>query len=90
MSLETCWATGILNDNNGYATTSNNIIPDVFTQAAFGNADYGQKNAFQHVMNTVLYHYKQGNILFKVQTFFFWLYSTTLYKILFSLFILTM
>ena len=60
LRLETCWASGIIEEGDGYATVPTNIIPDVFTQAAFDNGDYGQENASQHVTNTVLYQYKRG------------------------------
>ena len=51
--LETCWASDMLKDGDGFVTIPTNIIPGVFTQAAFDNGDYGQENSSQHVTNTV-------------------------------------
>ena len=35
--------------------------PNIFTQAAFDNGNYHQKNAFKHVTSTVLYQCTQGS-----------------------------
>ena len=60
LRIDTSWAMGIMNEGEGYSTIPSNIKPNIFTQAAFDNGDYGQENASQHVQNTVLYQYTQG------------------------------
>ena len=48
---------GLIEADEGFATVPTNIRPNVFTQTAFDNGDYGQENNSQHVTNTVLYQY---------------------------------
>ena len=49
--IDTSWAIGIMNEGEGYSTIPSNIQPNIFTQAAFDNGDYGQENASQHATN---------------------------------------
>ena len=35
--------------------------PDVFSQVAFDNADFGQENNWQHITNIVIYQYPNGS-----------------------------
>ena len=59
LRIDTSWASGIIERDEGYATIPTNVIPNVFTQAASDNGDYGQENNSQHVTNTVLYQYNR-------------------------------
>ena len=61
LRIDTLWAMGIMNEGEGCSTIPPNTQPNIFTQAAFDNGDYGQENAPQHVTNTVLYQYTQGS-----------------------------
>ena len=58
LRIETTWASDIIDSGAGFATIPHNIKPNIFTQAASDNADYGQENTSQHVTNTVLYQYQ--------------------------------
>ena len=60
LRIDTSWAAGLIEEGDGYATIPTNIVPGIFTHAAFDNGDYGQENASQHVTNTVLYQCKHG------------------------------
>ena len=55
--INTMWATSIIENDGSFATIPTNIRPNIFTQAASDNGDYGQENKLQHVTNTVLYQY---------------------------------
>ena len=57
LRIDTNWASGIIENGDGYATIPSNIKHNAFTQAASDNGDYGQENCSQHVTNTVLYQY---------------------------------
>ena len=61
LRIETTWASGLLEAEEGYTTIPSNITPGSFIQAAFDNGDYGQDNASQHVTNTVLYQHQNGS-----------------------------
>ena len=57
----TKWANDIVEEGDEYATLPSNIKPDVFSQVAFDNADYGQENNWQHITNIVIYQYPNGS-----------------------------
>ena len=57
LRIETTWVTALVEEGEGYATIPTNVKPNLFTQAASDNGDYGQEILSQHVTNTVLYQY---------------------------------
>ena len=57
--VDTSWAAGILEANDGYSTVPTNIRENNFIQATSDNGDYGQENNPQHVTNTFLYQYPE-------------------------------
>ena len=61
LRIDTSWAMGIRNEDEGYSTTPSNIQPNILEQAAFDNGVHGQENASQHVTNAVLYQHTQGS-----------------------------
>ena len=61
MRIDTKWANGILEEGDEFATLPSNVKPDIFSQVAFDNADYGQENNSQHITNTVIYQYPNGS-----------------------------
>ena len=67
LHIDTPFAAGILEANDGYSTVPTNIRENSFIQAASDNGDYGQENNSQHVTNTVLYQYLK---LFELQNLY--------------------
>ena len=61
MRIDTKRANDILEEGDEYATLPSNIKPDIFSQVAFDNPDYGQENNLQHITNTVIYQYPYGS-----------------------------
>ena len=57
MRIDTKWANDILEEGDEYVTLPSNVKPDIFSQVAFDNADYGQENNLQHITNTIIYQY---------------------------------
>ena len=41
LPIDTSWAMGLIEADEGFATAATNIRPNVFTQTACDNGDYG-------------------------------------------------
>ena len=61
MRIDTKWANDILEEGDEYATLPSNVKPDIFSQVAFDNADYGQDKNLQHITDTGIYQYPNGS-----------------------------
>ena len=60
MRIDIKWANDVLEEGDEYATLPSNVKPDIFSQVAFDNADYGKENNSQHITNTIIYQYPNG------------------------------
>ena len=59
LRIDTTWAAGNLEANDGYSAVPINIRENIFTQAASDNGGYDQENNSQRLNNTILYQYPE-------------------------------
>ena len=59
LRIDTTWAAGSLEANDGYSAVPINIRENIFTQAASDNGGYDQENNSQRLNNTILYQYPE-------------------------------
>ena len=59
LRIDTTWAAGNLEANDGYSAVPINIRENIFTQAASDNGGYDQENNSQRLNNTIQYQYPE-------------------------------
>ena len=67
MRIDAKWVNDILEEGDECATLPFNVKPDIFSQVAFDNAEYGQENNSQHI-TIPLYISIQTDLLVKIQS----------------------